>query len=1566
VRRYFRIIYYISGIFLFVLIIVVGYTQTRSFKTYLRKTILQESQSAINGVLKLGSIGGNLITGFTFDSVTVNDQVGNIFSAERIELKLDLLGFPFKRVAFSNAVIVKPHIHIYRSVDGTWNVGHLIKSIPEDTLPSTWSINIKRVELADAEVIFTDSLLLHRRQIGEREVPPDSVIDYARIHLYPLSFVASAEIQHGRYNATIRDLSTSLHRYEKLPRLHSDKQLISQTPIFVLTHLSGDFLLTKNEASAKNLRIETSNSRIRLDAGLNNIDITRISSVEELKYGPVELSLLADGIDTRELKQFLYPPVNFLDREIKIQLKAYGTFENLNIEQLAIQMPHSFVQLQGQLRNLHHPADLEISAHIHDSYGSPSDLLDHLPGLKLPDLTFLGNVRYSLTYEGRPLNFKTHFIGNTAAGDIDLDAKMKIDAGNIIYSGTLITRSIALEKIFQNEKISSNLNTKMTIDGAGFNPLTMTGLARVEVDSSLINGLPVQHSVFVFDIADGLLRSHVAASAGSGTYEFSSQLELHRMDSTDYSITGRIRSLDLAEILQDKKYKSEFSFDLTATGTVGALARSDTAEIRFLRSAFETETFESAEAKVIFWESSKGVHSDVTSGDMKDSVHSALQITSTIGDLSIDGNFTPASFIAAWQNSYELISNAIAYRFRNLDSLRSVGGSVKTYEEFQPSYTPDVVPVEARYQLYITNLKPVGVFFHVPLLGYGLVEGTVIGDSKAMQFDGNLDLEQFALRSGTDTLTVDSASFRYLFSGIGGRAMFETLYASLEPDLRNFEINSLLFNQISGRLKLASDSSDFQFSAFIDSTALVNIKGTSRLHERLMEFEIPELKIELGKYKAENKNSIQFALGSDGLLILPLTMVHEKEEASIAGYFSPNGISDFNLSLYDFTLSNLKQILHRGLYAKSSTQFDGKVNATSVFRGSFINPSIVIDLQADDVRADDLQQNKHKMLGRINSHLSYSEYMLNLFVTFISNIDDQQAMPDLLLSGSLPYEFVLVREAPHKLEGDVNLTLRSTGMNLEFLNPFIPEISDLSGMMTCDMQMKGPIDAPVYEGSMSVQNASFVFNPLGLKYILNGNFIPIGDRIQLQNFTIQNDSKEKPPIGAIQVSGDFKLLGLKLKQFDFLVNGDLKVMSENKRLSGQKLYGNLFAATGSRGLVWQGDLSASTVRGEVFIKEAQLVLPPEREAEFIRVNVVDRTSIDDTSHLLIQLPEELLAKNGKTRYLQYSNKTINGLESSPSAPKLPRSSFLDGISYDLSIETKGSTQLRFVFNTQTSEELFADLQGRLYFNRTPEVSRMTGQVDVVGRSYYNFIKKFEAKGKLLYTGDILNPELDVLATYQGTYRPLVPPSTSDTTVSSTQANINTEQSIKEGEVLVTLKITGTRNEPKTKISLQIKSNADKDWQTWQKGDEEANAISYIVSGQFRDELTDQQRMGLIGTNLGASLAVGMVTGPLSDLLRRKIGVIQSVDVIYNGGQFDQSDVRLTGQVGEAVIRAGGRVLNDIANTNVSVELPVSTVVNSERYRNLILTLERRVEGIQNAEEQRRASNGVRLFYRITF
>ena len=670
VRKYFRITYYLGGILLFIVIAAVGYTQTRSFKTYLRDFLLHESLTAINGEVQFGAIEGNLVTGFIVNNVTITEGGTELFSTQRIELKYDPFGIPFKHVGVSNVVIVNPRIYICRFVDGSTNIAHLIKPTPTHTTSSAWSIDIKRLELSNAEVLFIDSLMIHQRQRGERELPPDSTIDYAHVHLRSLALVASAQIQNEKYTAHIRNLSASIYRDAQFASNASETTFSGQgqMPVITLEHLSGDFLLTKNEVSARNVRVETPATDIRCDAAMKGIDITRLSSIEELKTIPVELSLTAEKIDTKELKQFLYPYVNFLDRSLKLQLKAKGTLGELNVENLSLQMPNSLVRLQGQVRNIHHASDLEMTVQANDNIIAPRDLLDYLPGLHLPDLSFLGSVTYSLKYEGRPLDFKTRVVGSTAAGEINIDGKMKIDQVNTSYSGTIDVHSLTLGTILKNRKLSSNLNAKLTIDATGFNPRTMTGIAKVEMDSSSINGLSIQRSVFVFDIADNMLRSHIAASIGSGTYEISSLLSFFQKDSTRYSVSGRIRSLDLADLLKDPQYNSDLSFDLSASGTIGEATRLDTAELHFYRSAFASQTFESAQAKAIY--------------QVKDSAHTQLQITSTMGDLNVRGNFTPISFFAAWQNSYQLVIEGIAYRFNSLDSIRSFSKNSSLYNYF--------------------------------------------------------------------------------------------------------------------------------------------------------------------------------------------------------------------------------------------------------------------------------------------------------------------------------------------------------------------------------------------------------------------------------------------------------------------------------------------------------------------------------------------------------------------------------------------------------------------------------------------------------------------------------------------------------------------------------------------------------------------------------------------------------------------------------------------------------------------------------------------------------------------
>ncbi|RPI01352.1 MAG: hypothetical protein EHM64_15870, partial [Ignavibacteriae bacterium] len=516
VRKIFRITYYFAVILLFGIIAIIGYTQTRSFKTYLRDLILHESVTFMNGELHLDAIEGNLISGFRVNNVHVTEGGMELFSAQRLEIKYDPIGFLFKRVSISNVVIEKPRIYITRAINGKYNIDRLFNPAPEDSTSSSWTINIKRLELAEAEVALIDSLLLYERQTGKRIMPPDRMIDFAHLHLRGLSVVASARIQPHEYTASIKKFSAILYQEEPVHSFDGPGQSPDPlgTPLLTLENLSGDFLLTRDEASARHITLETPNTHIRCDAGIKGIDITRISSLEEMKSVPVDFSLTAENLDTRELKLFLSPSIDFLDRSLTLQLNAAGTFGVLNVEQLSIGLPESHIKLHGQVRNLHQPRELEMSVEANDNLITPHDLLDCMPGLHLPDLAFLGTVKFSLTYEGRPLDFKTRLTGYTSAGDITIDGKMKFDPANITYSGTVDVHSLGLGTIFNDQSLASNIHARITADGAGFNLHTMTGIAKVEMDSSSFSGLPIQHSVLVFDIADGSLRSPIGASVG--------------------------------------------------------------------------------------------------------------------------------------------------------------------------------------------------------------------------------------------------------------------------------------------------------------------------------------------------------------------------------------------------------------------------------------------------------------------------------------------------------------------------------------------------------------------------------------------------------------------------------------------------------------------------------------------------------------------------------------------------------------------------------------------------------------------------------------------------------------------------------------------------------------------------------------------------------------------------------------------------------------------------------------------------------------------------------------------
>jgi hypothetical protein len=422
-------------------------------------------------------------------------------------------------------------------------------------------------------------------------------------------------------------------------------------------------------------------------------------------------------------------------------------------------------------------------------------------------------------------------------------------------------------------------------------------------------------------------------------------------------------------------------------------------------------------------------------------------------------------------------------------------------------------------------------------------------------------------------------------------------------------------------------------------------------------------------------------------------------------------------------------------------------------------------------------------------------------------------------------------------------------------------------------------------------------------------------------------------------------------------------MTEASRKAIKSFYGPLFAETESDGINLRGTLQEPYLSGKLYVISADLIFPPTRSGSTVNPNqILNYVLVDDTTRE--QAPGDA-----------FSSKFYRGYDA-PSSAKMSsvqrqyEPSFVDRLRYHLDIETRGTTAVRMIFTPSTNEELYAEIEGKVTAINNNGSATIYNEISVTPRSYYNFFKRFDAKGKLNFVGPWDNPELNINATYQG-YRQVVPQSTTGVTgtVEGPTQNLDVKA---EQKVIVELHITGTRFEPKLSMGMKVQVDPTRDPEDWASyakgGDIQSDAISFIITGKFRDDLTSSERDNL-ASNFGSAGVTGftssLLSGIFTDFLRKEFPFIRNAEISYQGGNIGSSaDVRVTGEAYKGYFRVGGKILNDLGNANVSYQTSVGDFFNTTSIRNLFIELERRVEG--DYTEDRRVTNNARLYYRFSF
>jgi hypothetical protein len=507
--------------------------------------------------------------------------------------------------------------------------------------------------------------------------------------------------------------------------------------------------------------------------------------------------------------------------------------------------------------------------------------------------------------------------------------------------------------------------------------------------------------------------------------------------------------------------------------------------------------------------------------------------------------------------------------------------------------------------------------------------------------------------------------------------------------------------------------------------------------------------------------------------------------------------------------------------------------------------------------------------------------------------------------------------------------------------------------MQCDVKVVGSPRKPTYQGQMSIDSCRFLFVPNNIYYTFSGTFQPEGERIRVLEATVRNLPTDKRfgRDGVIRITGDFDFSEFKPSDFNLTAKGQLLVVKETTRKSSLSVYGNLFVEIGSAGLHYTGSIDNSLLKGYVFISNSSLVFPPTQgSTSQVSELSIPTAVIDDTAKAVV------VAERPST--MRYFGMQAVGPPRPTSTGNggLPTKSFLDGLRYDLDVEsTGGNTEIRMIFFTATGEELVANVSGKVSI--TEDGKRWVGDM-TVDRAYYNFYKRFEADGRIRYTGDLLNPELDIKAEYQGT------------------RTLQDSSSEKTEKIVVNLKITGTRKEPKLDISMTID---DVDYYSYsgpksaKSADVGSDAIQFLIGGTF--PLTQSQKNNVassIGSTVGASLVTGatsLLSSNLSEFLRRETGFINSIEFSYGTqGSFGESaDIRVSGVAAGGLWRYGGKILNDpFSYANVSIRYSFGNIFNRPSLRNFMFELERRVETSSIGQIGPKEINSARLFYRFSF
>ena len=146
---------YIGIGFLILFLIFLGISQTSMFREFVRKTAIEQADSALNGTVYIEKIEGTIFTSLILRNTVVNMKSDTLLQAQKIEVMTSPLQIFLKKIFVRKIEIDGAKISLKKDKDGVLNISKLIPpSQNPDTTKSEFPFKIQVQDLSLNNVNF--------------------------------------------------------------------------------------------------------------------------------------------------------------------------------------------------------------------------------------------------------------------------------------------------------------------------------------------------------------------------------------------------------------------------------------------------------------------------------------------------------------------------------------------------------------------------------------------------------------------------------------------------------------------------------------------------------------------------------------------------------------------------------------------------------------------------------------------------------------------------------------------------------------------------------------------------------------------------------------------------------------------------------------------------------------------------------------------------------------------------------------------------------------------------------------------------------------------------------------------------------------------------------------------------------------------------------------------------------------------------------------------------------------------------------------------------------------------